>query len=582
MKMTHTHRLEVTLRNTAVRILKAGLSKTARTYEIIGTNQTLKLSWHPNILSEQKLAAGITTSKLYDESLQCFIESKLPISRDALAYVLSALVNAVGHMHKHHLGHFDVKPANILIKWAAVRGQFTTGAEVVLADFGLSRPLQNGEYHGSWLGTPVFCAPELTALKTVGVLKHGCKVDVYAIGVTMSDMFPRLNKRNNVWERQFAKLIAGMTCDDPEKRLSVRQVQSSILKLSDGPVDQFGCLPMSKRAMELLDNVFAEFGGNPKKRRRASPKRQTRASPKKSRTRASPKRQTRVSPKRQTHASPKRQTRARTVQVITTPVQTPVQEISTKIQAKIRRAAEIVFGTVPPQKRGLYKQVCRKFKLNMDSKGVYLGCTGEHYKLIQTAVRTLRRQATNATLTHNTTPTKCPTKYQQVTNLAGKFEELKEHLNKAKQQAEAAEQRVNLVTNERNNIKKKLDETAEQVTTHTHTHTHTHLSSDSNTHPCTMHPCTHAPMHHAPMHPCTMHPCTMHPCTIHHAPMHHAPCTHAPCTCTHTPCTHAPYTMHLHPCTIHHAPAPIHHTPCTCTHTPCTIHHTAMHMHHAP
>ena len=147
MQMSDKPKLEVKLKNTAVRILKGGLTKTVRSYEIRATNKSLQLPWHPHILREQKLAPGITTSKLYDESLKSFIQSRLPMyprRRDALECVSSVLVNAVAHMHKYQLGHFDIKPSNILIKWV-VRGHFKN-AEVVLADFDLSRELHNGWY----------------------------------------------------------------------------------------------------------------------------------------------------------------------------------------------------------------------------------------------------------------------------------------------------------------------------------------------------------------------------------------------------------------------------------------------------
>ena len=145
---TDKAKLEATLQTTAVRILKSSITKTVRAYEIKSTKTVLKLPWHPNLLREQQLAPGITTSKLYDENLKSFIKSGIqmyPTRRDAVECVLSALVNAVGHMHNHQWGHFDIKPSNILIKWAVRRGQFTR-AEVVLADFGLSRELHNGWY----------------------------------------------------------------------------------------------------------------------------------------------------------------------------------------------------------------------------------------------------------------------------------------------------------------------------------------------------------------------------------------------------------------------------------------------------
>ena len=39
-----------------------------------------------------------------------------------------------------------------------------------------------------------------------------------------------------------------------------------------------------------------------------------------------------------------------------------------------------------------YKKVLTEMGLNLDSHGKYLGCTGEDYKLVQRALRTLRRQ----------------------------------------------------------------------------------------------------------------------------------------------------------------------------------------------
>ena len=148
MQMSGNQRLKWTLENTAVRILKTSLSKTVRNLELKSTERAInKLSWHPNILREQKLCAGISSSQLYSETLRSFIKSKCPSypsRRFSCEHVLSALASAVTHMHKHNMGHFDIKPANVLIKWY-VRGQFK-GSQVVLSDFGLTREFrENGE-----------------------------------------------------------------------------------------------------------------------------------------------------------------------------------------------------------------------------------------------------------------------------------------------------------------------------------------------------------------------------------------------------------------------------------------------------
>ena len=282
----------------------------------------------------------------------------------------------------------------------------------------------------------------------------------------MTEMAPRLNKRN-LWERKFSELLEGMKRADPEKRLSVMQVLNKLKTLDVDVPDQFGCLPMSKRALELLENLFTTCGSPPRKKvspskrkARSSPRRarespskckttsnpaptspkptSNRSSSSRSRARGSPnkckttRKRTRASPsskssrKRQrappiiTPVLPQRKAIVPLITTATIPVVEAIplkckQEISTKIQKKIVQAAEIVIAS--GKTRGIYKRVCMKFKLNMDSNGKYLGSAGDHYKRIQTAVRTLRRRLTNETLTNNTV-VKGPTKLQQVTDHA--------------------------------------------------------------------------------------------------------------------------------------------------------------------
>ena len=323
--------------------------------------------------------------------------------------------------------------------------------------------MYSGEYRGHWRGTPHFCCPELNNLKhngDSGVLKHGNKIDVYAMGVTMSEMAPKLNKRNP-WERNFSYLIAEMTCTDPEKRISVSQIRDRIPRLSER-TDKFGVLPMSKRAMDMINTVFIDLERSPTKRktRAKSPVKKTTPRRKHSAPRSSNANPTvsTVNPSitttqehvttsqptpstpEHTHAPtmttpvlPQRPTlpttttpvfpQRTTVPVIMVPIveaeplRTCKQQVSNKVQKQIREAAERIHRYVNENKksRGIYKKVCQELKLNMNSNGKYLGSVGEHYKQIQTAVRTLRRRMTNITLTNNTV-TKGPTKLQQVTH----------------------------------------------------------------------------------------------------------------------------------------------------------------------
>ena len=99
---------------------------------------------HPNVLKEDVVRRGLTLSRLYDESLHRYwsMDVRKTFTRDDLVVVMKAVAKALSHMHAHGIGHFDVKPSNVLIKWHT-RGIFA-GAMVVLADFGLCKSLRKG------------------------------------------------------------------------------------------------------------------------------------------------------------------------------------------------------------------------------------------------------------------------------------------------------------------------------------------------------------------------------------------------------------------------------------------------------
>ena len=143
-------------------------------------------------------------ARLYDESLKQYSKCH-ELNQDALKCVLSAISHGVAHLHSHQVGHFDIKPSNVLIKWSHARCYFP-GTSVVLADFGLTHNLNNGEYHGTWRGTKYFLSPEMAVLQEKGVLKLGDRVDIYAFGVTMKDVIPSTMNKRILWNKHFNQL----------------------------------------------------------------------------------------------------------------------------------------------------------------------------------------------------------------------------------------------------------------------------------------------------------------------------------------------------------------------------------------
>ena len=72
----------------------------------------------------------------------------------------------------------------------------------------------------------------------------------------MSEMAPKLNQRCT-WERNFSCLLAEMKDVNPEERPTCQQIKSKIQTLDD-PSLEFGVLSVSKRALELLNNVIKD------------------------------------------------------------------------------------------------------------------------------------------------------------------------------------------------------------------------------------------------------------------------------------------------------------------------------------
>ncbi len=100
------------------------------------------------------------------------------LTPDQALEVTSQICDALQYAHQRGVIHRDIKPANILL---------TSEGYIKLADFGLSRPVQEEDTGGLTMtnmamGTPDYMSPE----QRTGHVDH--RTDIYALGVTLYEM----------------------------------------------------------------------------------------------------------------------------------------------------------------------------------------------------------------------------------------------------------------------------------------------------------------------------------------------------------------------------------------------------------
>jgi len=95
--------------------------------------------------------------------------------------VITAMHDALEHVHSHGYAHRDVKGENILVRPASGKGRYIT--DVRLTNFGIVCRLDDETALGEMCGTPGFIAPEVITRQ----VQDGRKVDVWALGCVVLD-----------------------------------------------------------------------------------------------------------------------------------------------------------------------------------------------------------------------------------------------------------------------------------------------------------------------------------------------------------------------------------------------------------
>lgn len=179
-------------------------------------------------------------------------------------FVCKLIAHSVLHLHNKQFVHADIKPTNILI----TRTEKICTAKLIDFDCGFfeKNPPEIGE---ELYGDPVYFAPESLRFLAEEDVRLNCKIDVFALGLLfhqyMTGKLPYFDSTKYAYAAEavldggklvisgempnsFAELLKNMLCENPDERISIRDVYDSILPSgkSRSTVEETGVLNKPK------------------------------------------------------------------------------------------------------------------------------------------------------------------------------------------------------------------------------------------------------------------------------------------------------------------------------------------------
>ena len=161
----------------------------------------LQKAEHPNILKaiETKGPRCLITDLAELGSLQSVIRNN-GLSEQDMKLIVRDILKALAHLDKKKMVHFDVKPANILLKKTEDR------TVAVLADFGCARDVSEIKCLTQAVGTEWYISTEMQQRDFSKVANN----DIFSLGITVKEMRVGIHENYSDLNKDFD------TCASPE------------------------------------------------------------------------------------------------------------------------------------------------------------------------------------------------------------------------------------------------------------------------------------------------------------------------------------------------------------------------------
>ncbi|KAA0710201.1 Death-associated protein kinase 2 [Triplophysa tibetana] len=175
---------------------------------------------HQNIMGlkdvfESKAEVVLIIELIKGGELFDFIAEKENLTETEAIEFMKQILEGVKYMHQKNIGHFDLKPENIMLL-----DKHASNADIKIIDFGMAQRFIQGEEYRSLGGTPQYIAPEIINYEPLGTAADMCLSGLSPFqGETDEETLKNIVAMNYEFEPHYFSQTSNMAKDFIQKLL---------------------------------------------------------------------------------------------------------------------------------------------------------------------------------------------------------------------------------------------------------------------------------------------------------------------------------------------------------------------------